>query len=116
MRAAIRAAARSSGPLVRLRAMRDVDTPQRATGPLRGRPVRVMAAKAGAQAGAERQPGTLLSMFLDLSGLEVEARKNILRALKDSYVREKRLQAEVQRLRGQLELERRKRLQEPDVA
>lgn len=47
-----------------------------------------------------------LSILLDLGGLEVEARKNILRALKDSYAREMRLRAEVQRLREQTKRER----------
>jgi hypothetical protein len=47
-----------------------------------------------------------LSILLDLGGLDVEARKNILRALKDSYAREMRLRAEVQRLREQTKRER----------
>lgn len=42
-----------------------------------------------------------LSILLDLGGLDVEARKNVLRALKDSFARETRLRAEVQRLREQ---------------
>lgn len=59
------------------------------------------------QEGGEQQPATSLSMLLDLSGLEVEARKNILQALKDSHARAMRLQAEIQRLREQLEQVRR---------
>lgn len=47
-----------------------------------------------------------LSVLLDLGGLEVEARKNILRALKNSRAREMRLRAEIWRLRRQLERER----------
>ena len=47
-----------------------------------------------------------LSILFDLGGLEVEARKNILRALKDSYAREVRLRAEVQRLRDLTKPER----------
>jgi hypothetical protein len=47
-----------------------------------------------------------LSIILDLGGLEVEARKNILRALKDSHAREMCLRAEVQRLREQTRRER----------
>ncbi|MGH2554859.1 MAG: hypothetical protein ACRDHO_03980 [Actinomycetota bacterium] len=65
-----------------------------------------MATAVGLQEGGEQQPASSLSMLLDLSGLEVEARKNILRALKDSYAREIRLQAEVRKLRDQLERER----------
>jgi heme exporter protein D len=62
-----------------------------------------MATAVRPQEGGEQQPATSLSMLLDLSGLEVEARKNILQALKDSHAREMRLQAEIQRLREQLE-------------
>jgi hypothetical protein len=65
-----------------------------------------MATAVELQGEGEQQPATSLSMLLDLSGLEVEARKNILQALRDSHAREMRLQAEVQRLREQLERER----------
>jgi uncharacterized protein YlxW (UPF0749 family) len=46
-----------------------------------------------------------LTVLLDLGGLEVEARKNILRALKDSHAREMQLREEVQSLRQQLKPE-----------
>jgi hypothetical protein len=60
--------------------------------------------------GVEHDGGQLravpLSVLLDLGGLEVEARKNILRALNDSHAREMQLRAEVQRLRQWLKPER----------
>lgn len=54
----------------------------------------------------ERPHPIPLSILLDLGGLEVEARKNILRALESSRAREMRLRAEIWRLRRQLERER----------
>jgi molecular chaperone GrpE (heat shock protein) len=64
-----------------------------------------MTAALGTREGGQMH-ATPLSMLLDLTGLELEARKNILQALKDSHAREMRLQAEVQNLREQLERER----------
>ena len=65
-----------------------------------------MATAVGAPNKVERKGAVPLSIILDLGGLEVEARRNILRALKDSHAREMRLRAEVQRLREQTKRER----------
>jgi len=62
-----------------------------------------MATAARVQEESGQMRAVPLSLLLDLGGLEVEARKNIMRALKDSHAREVRLRAEVQRLRDQLE-------------
>jgi hypothetical protein len=65
-----------------------------------------MASAVGVRDEVGQKRAVPLSIVLDLSGLEVEARKNILRALEDSYAREMRLRAEVQRLREQTKRER----------
>ena len=65
-----------------------------------------MATAVGVRDDVGKKRAVPLSILLDLGGLEVEARKNILRALKDSYAREMRLRGEVQRLRDQTKRER----------